>query len=247
VDFEGDVLVTHNPASSSPTWTDAELDPGHALLSVSCTSAMVCGAVDEYGRFLSTTDAGDPAPAWSAPTSVDGRESLLAVSCAGSSLCMVGDEIGRALSGTVPPTVTPLPTTTTPAPKATPAPTPKHAAPSCTLTPASSKVLLSAKHHRHGHVGVLTLKARCTQLVLATLSGKVTVAKGRKHKSYPFATAHESLRASRTVTFTLKLPSRALSALAHHGKESATFKLSFYDAYGTSSATAKIAALKPQS
>jgi hypothetical protein len=121
----------------------------------------------------------------------------------------------------------------------------KPVAPSCTLTPGSSSVLVSAKHHKHARVGVVTLRARCTQLVSGTLSGKTTVGKGKKRKSYAFATAHESLGANRTVTFTLKLPARALAALAHHGKESATFKLSFYDANGAGSVTAKILALRP--
>jgi hypothetical protein len=143
------------------------------------------------------------------------------------------------------PTPSPGPGTTTPKTTSSPPP-PKPAEPSCTLTPGSSKVLVTAKHRKRAQVGALTLSAHCTQLVTGTLSGKVSVGKGKKRKTYAFTTAHKSLPANRTVTLTLTLPRKALASLAHHAPESAAFKLAFYNAAGSKSVAAKIGALKPE-
>ncbi len=100
-------------------------------------------------------------------------------------------------------------------------------------------------HRKHARVGVVALKVRCSEAVTATLSGKVVVGKGKKRKTYTFATVHRVLAANRTVTVVLSLPRRALSALAHHAHESVTFKLSVHNANGTKTVAAKIGALKP--
>ncbi len=172
-----------------------EIDPGRALRSVSCTSAMVCGAVDEAGRFLTTTEAGAATPAWSAPGCDRRPRGLTAVSCAAATLCAggrrsragvdrdsrrpagarAGNDDARAENDN------------------------RHSAQTdgtflhadaavrarCSSLPSTTSTHASAS---------LTLKARCTQLVSGTLSGKVTVGKGTKRKTYAFAVGPQVAR-----------------------------------------------------
>src|SRR6185437_13872720 len=105
--------------------------------------------------------------------------------------------------------------------------------------------LVSSRRHKHAHLGVLRLSARCTQTVAATLVGKVAAGKGAKTKRYVLPQVRRSLAAGRTVTLTMKLPKRALAALAHHTRETVSFKLAFYNANGARSVTVRAGVLKP--
>jgi hypothetical protein len=114
-------------------------------------------------------------------------------------------------------------------------------------------VLVGAKTKKQkSSLGTLDLRVSCNENATATLAGTLTELIGKKpkhgkqrHETFRFATAHKSLTANHAVVITVTLPKRALTALANHASESATFTLTAHDASGASRTTTKIKTLKP--
>jgi len=107
--------------------------------------------------------------------------------------------------------------------------------PHCSLTPKSDKV---------SHKGALKVVARCDEDASVTVHGVVkarTTRNGKKEtKRFALATVTGHVAANVRKTFSLRLPDKALAALAAGVKESARFKLTAVNAGGSTTATASI-------
>jgi hypothetical protein len=132
--------------------------------------------------------------------------------------------------------------------------------PSCMLTPAGSKVTITAAK-RGGHSattgtssqpGALTFAVRCDQRVSFSVSGTVTGARGGAHKKkrrlsvFTIAAVHGSVNADATITMVVRLGSFALAALERGLGEAVTVRLTAANANGTGVATATIRRLVPR-
>ena len=116
--------------------------------------------------------------------------------------------------------------------------------PSCSLSIASSRILLKRERHRSGVLDSLALKVQCTQTITVRLSGKVTEQLTRrklKHFTLRPLTVSLSARTSRVVS--LKLPSGAIKGLRSHRKESIALTLAGSDTSGSASAHASVGRL----
>ena len=126
----------------------------------------------------------------------------------------------------------------------------------CKLTPGSNKVLLRDKKSKPGKrpdakPGMLALVAICDQAANVTLKGNVTEPLGKgpergnqRRKVFKLTIARASLTARDAKVLLMKFPAKALRALQHGSKESATFTLIATNANGTTRVTTRIGALK---
>jgi hypothetical protein len=87
----------------------------------------------------------------------------------------------------------------------------------------------------------------CSQFVNATLTGRVTEPAGHGHRRTVFtlAAVHSYVPANTATTLSLRLPAKALAALAARTPEPATFKLTAVDEHGTAEASTKLSTLRP--
>lgn len=134
---------------------------------------------------------------------------------------------------------------------------PKQAEPKCILRVKSSKVLLPPlKKQKRNHkpmpsTGTLTLTVKCDQAASVTLTGRLTEPSGKKPKqgkqrtkTISLPSKHRSVPAGASITFTIKLPNAALTALGHGARESVAFTLVAKNANGTRKVTTKVSRLR---
>ena len=113
VDGQGNVLVSTDPTSGTPTWKSTDIDPGKSLFAISCASASLCVAIQPGvgGEVLISTDPASASPAWTLDqVDADGSYSgsgLSAVSCPSASLCVGVGTAGDAVISTDPDGVLP--------------------------------------------------------------------------------------------------------------------------------------------
>jgi hypothetical protein len=108
VDAAGNVLVSDDPSSATPSWSaPSDIDGANSLDDVSCPSTSLCVAVDAAGNVLVSDDPSSPTPTWSAPSDIDGTNAFTFVSCPSASLCVAVDDAGRALISDDPSASTP--------------------------------------------------------------------------------------------------------------------------------------------
>lgn len=117
--------------------------------------------------------------------------------------------------------------------------------PACSLAVASNKVLVV--HRPHAERGVLMLTVTCSQFVNATLTGQVTELAGHGHRrrSVAVAALHLYVPGNAPTALAMRLPKKALAALAAGTTESATVKLAAVNEHGTAVAATSLSALKP--
>lgn len=102
--------------------------------------------------------------------------------------------------------------------------------PRCTVRLRSRKVALGGSKRARGRVRV---RARCDQNVLASLAGRVRVKRAHRAAASTLLKPRTALlRRNRGRTFRVKLPKRAVRALAAGGKVSARFTLTARNAHG---------------
>lgn len=96
VDDAGDVIVSTDPANSSPTWAVSSVDSGRSLDAIACPTVSLCVATDTVGDVVTSTDPTGGASAWTS-SNVDATNPITAVSCPSSSVCLATDSNGNAL------------------------------------------------------------------------------------------------------------------------------------------------------
>jgi hypothetical protein len=117
--------------------------------------------------------------------------------------------------------------------------------PSCSLSVASSKVLVHKRRGAKAPLDTLLLGAKCTQAVTGKLIGTLTEHVSKKRsKRARLSLGRVTLSAGRLETLDLKLPKAAIKALQNGVKESLTFTLSASNANGATTATASLARLR---
>jgi hypothetical protein len=99
VDSRGDVVISTNPTTATPTWSAPEAIDSTSLSGISCPSTSLCVAVGRRaglegpgdGIALISTDPAAATPTWSLSTSfeAEGIPELPLVSCASTSLCAI--------------------------------------------------------------------------------------------------------------------------------------------------------------
>jgi hypothetical protein len=95
VDYNGNALISRNPAAPTVAWGRESVDQGH-LDGVSCPSRSLCVAVDSSGDVLATTDPAAADPTWRPPLNIAVSDPLVAVSCPSVLLCIAVDNAGDA-------------------------------------------------------------------------------------------------------------------------------------------------------
>ncbi len=253
-DDSGDILTTNSPANAidAPgargSWSVSTVDtpPPTSFVfggGVSCPSRSLCVAVDESGNILTSTNPTAGAGAqWQTASDVHGNGDLVSVSCAPSSTFCVAvggkdalwsaDPAAGASSWTL----------------ATVDPAGGLASVSCPTT----KLCVAVDQTGHGLVatatgppavagGVVIKSAkvtgtRCKLSIAAPGAGKLSVS------GTGVSGSQESVRATGTISVTVKLAHSGLTALhAHHQKLRVTLTVLFKPARGTASrATAAV-------
>jgi hypothetical protein len=96
-----EVHSTTNPLGGRRAWHLTEVDPGNGLTrGIDCTTARLCGAIDESGNVVTSTNPTGGTRAWHV---LHIQFFVLAsVACAGRSLCAAGDGNGNVFSSTNP-------------------------------------------------------------------------------------------------------------------------------------------------
>lgn len=124
--------------------------------------------------------------------------------------------------------------------------------PSCTLTPVSNRVLLARHHGSRATLGSLTLRVRCNQAARVILTGAVIELLGRhgthgtpRTRSLGVTSVRSVVASGISRLVSVKLPTRALRALARKVRERGTFALAASNANGTSRARAVVDSLEP--
>jgi hypothetical protein len=114
--------------------------------------------------------------------------------------------------------------------------------PSCTLVARGSRVSAKKKPR-----GVLKLTALCNQDSRVTVTGTIRVAakkKGAKAKTFRIAAVSRPVQTGKPLSFTVKVPKKALKLLTAKARESASFTLTASNANGTGTALATIKRLR---
>jgi hypothetical protein len=240
------VARTTNPAAAAPTWSNQAI--GTQLQALSCVSASVCLVTDSEGNVLLTTEASAAAPHWVTQHLTEGLAPLTAAGCSNAGVCALGDVLGNVITGVAvpasetPPGTAPHETPTTGIVK--PLPLLVAVKPRCTLKPASSRVLLAARHRKdRSKLDALVMTVRCDQSATLRLKAKVLVKLGHRRRVYVLPSISRAVPAGRNVTILLKLPAPARAALGRHRPESVSLVLSVQNANGTPTAAATIAHL----
>src|SRR5579872_4186345 len=73
---------------------------GLQILSITCPTALLCLAVDEDGRLISSTNPGAASPIWSAPKNIDPLGEIESIACPSAALCLAVDSTGNVLIST---------------------------------------------------------------------------------------------------------------------------------------------------
>ena len=123
--------------------------------------------------------------------------------------------------------------------------------PKCTVSAISDGVLLKKLSGSKLKPGVLEISTRCTQAAAVRLTGTLVELLGAKSTrgkqrtiDYSLGPVRATVIAAKAKTLSVKLPSRALDALAAGHHESVTLTLGGTNVNGTSRARASVAALK---
>jgi|GEM_PF-1735924 len=99
-EYGGDVVTSTDPAGGTGAWTVTDVDSGHTLYDVSCSSEGLCVATDNNGDVLTSTDPTGGASAWSS-THISGGL-IEHVSCVSWGLCVAlsGHEVITSMEPT---------------------------------------------------------------------------------------------------------------------------------------------------
>ena len=129
--------------------------------------------------------------------------------------------------------------------------------PRCSLNVTSTRIALkqhkAKKHHPSPPVGKLQLSARCNEAARVSVAGTLTEKTvKRKHgkpvtHSFRLGPVSASAKANRKVALLVKLPSGALTGLAHKLPESAKLTLTAQASSGTSHQQTSIGKLRGSS
>jgi hypothetical protein len=96
----GELETTTDAGSASPHWTQTPLPAAQNVSDLSCTSSLLCVAVDSGGDAFAGDPTGGPS-SWATARIGVPTASLSGVSCQAGGSCLAVDRLGRVLSGRV--------------------------------------------------------------------------------------------------------------------------------------------------
>ncbi|MBX7188314.1 MAG: hypothetical protein K1X27_01835 [Solirubrobacterales bacterium] len=97
----GDVLVSSDASSVSPTWQSTNIAPNSQLAGISCPTASFCAAVETDGHILISTNPGSPTPTWTRDLVLP-QGAMVGISCPSDSLCAALGRYGKVAISTNP-------------------------------------------------------------------------------------------------------------------------------------------------
>ena len=96
VNTDGEIDLSTNPSSGTPTWSLMRVDSDLLIKSISCPSLSFCVAVDTAGNAIVSTNPTGGSSAW-VRSDIDGAIGMFSVSCASTLSCVAVDSLGNYL------------------------------------------------------------------------------------------------------------------------------------------------------